>query len=83
MGLGVDEDLSPAVMRKSVHLATKLPSFFGKQMASRAWALGFAAAVVKAFVTDRQPANWGIWERHFKHLKFVPILNYRTFGRDC
>ena len=27
MGLEVDEDLSPAVMRKAVNLATKIPSF--------------------------------------------------------
>ena len=31
MGLGVDEDLSPAVMRKCVHLAAKLPSFQSAQ----------------------------------------------------
>ncbi len=49
---------------------------FGKQLAARAWSLGFAAALVKAFVADGQGANWGIWERHFKHLKFVPILDF-------
>ena len=31
LGLGVDEDLSPAVLRKCVHLATKLPSFGSAQ----------------------------------------------------
>jgi len=49
---------------------------FGKQLAARAWALGFAAAPVKAFIADGQAANWGIWKRHFKHLKFVPILDF-------
>jgi len=49
---------------------------FGKQLAARAWSLGFAAAPVKAFVADGQAANWGIWERHFKHLEFVPILDF-------
>ena len=49
---------------------------FGSQRAARAWSLGFAAAPVKAFVGDGQAANWGIWERHFKHLKFVPILDF-------
>lgn len=49
---------------------------FGKQLAAQAWSLGFAAAPAKAFVADGQAANWGIWERHFKHLKFVPILDF-------
>jgi len=49
---------------------------FGKQLAARAWALGFAAAPVKAFIADGQAANWGIWKRHFKHLRFVPILDF-------
>jgi hypothetical protein len=31
---------------------------------------------VKAFVGDGQAANWGIWRRHFKHLSFVPILDF-------
>jgi len=49
---------------------------FGEQLAARAWSLGFAAAEGKAFVADGGSANWGIWERHFKHLKFVPILDF-------
>ncbi len=49
---------------------------FGKQLAARAWSLGFAAAQGKAFVGDGGAANWGIWKRHFKHLRFVPILDF-------
>ena len=49
---------------------------FGKQLAARAWSLGFAAAPLKAFVGDGGTANWGIWKRHFKHLDFVPILDF-------
>ncbi len=49
---------------------------FGKQLAARAWSLGFVGALVKAFVADGGAANWGIWQRHFKHLKFVPILDF-------
>jgi len=49
---------------------------FGKQLAARAWSLGFAAAPKKAFVGDGGTANWGIWKRHFKHLDFVPILDF-------
>ncbi|MGK2884566.1 MAG: hypothetical protein ACSLE8_07290 [Rhodococcus sp. (in: high G+C Gram-positive bacteria)] len=49
---------------------------FGRQLAARAWSLGFAAAAGKAFVADGGSANWGIWDRHFKHLKFVPILDF-------
>ena len=49
---------------------------FGKQLAARAWSLGFAAARSKAFVADGGTANWGIWQREFKHLDFVPILDF-------
>jgi len=49
---------------------------FGKQLAASAWSLGFAAALKKAFVSDGGTANWGIWKRHFKHLDFVPILDF-------
>ncbi len=174
LGLSVDEDLSPAVMQKTVHLATKLVSFqsardsvaetlevelttkrverltervgrervaqrelsiaeweeltlvekeaappgikapavvcisadggrmqrcdlpstavshwcedkiaslanrttFGKQLAARAWSLGFAAALLKAFIADGSSTNWGIWQRQFKHQNYVPILDF-------
>ena len=49
---------------------------FGKLLAMRAWFLGFAGAWLKAFVGDGQSSNWGIWERHFKHLGFIPILDF-------
>ena len=66
----------PVVMGRDVVASLADSADFGKQLAARAWALGFAAAPVKAFVADGQSANWGIWERHFKHLKFVPILDF-------
>ncbi len=66
----------PKVLGRDVLASLADSTHFGKQMAARAWSLGFAAAPVKAFVADGQPANWGIWERHFKHLKFVPILDF-------
>ena len=49
---------------------------FGKQLAAKAWSLGFAAALLKAFIADGSSTNWGIWQRHFKHLEFVPILDF-------
>ena len=30
----------------------------------------------KHFVSDGGTANWGIWQREFKHLGFVPILDF-------
>jgi hypothetical protein len=45
-------------------------------LAATAWALGFAGALLKAFVADGQATNWGIWKREFKHLGFVPILDF-------
>ena len=29
-----------------------------------------------AFVADGQASNWSIWDRHFKHLEFIPILDF-------
>lgn len=66
----------PEVAGRDVMASLANSTHFGKQLAARAWALGFAAAPVKAFVADGQSANWGIWERHFKHLEFVPILDF-------
>ena len=40
------------------------------------WSLGFAAAQLKSFIADGSSTNWGIWQRHFKHLEFVPILDF-------
>ncbi len=49
---------------------------FGKQLAARAWSLGFAAALLKAFIADGSATNWGIWQREFKHQEYVPILDF-------
>lgn len=66
----------PAVASRDVVASLANSRRFGKQLAARAWSLGFAAAQEKAFVGDGGAANWGIWERHFKHLRFVPILDF-------
>jgi len=66
----------PEVEGRDVTASLANSTHFGKQLAARAWALGFAAAPVKAFVADGLAGNWGIWERHFKHLNFVPILDF-------
>jgi len=67
---------SPEITSRDV-VATFAPCpAFGKILAARAWLLGFAAATLKAFVADGQSSNWTIWEQHFKHLEFVPILDF-------
>lgn len=66
----------PMVIGRDVVASLADSRDFGKHLAARAWELGFAAAPAKAFVADGQSANWGIWERHFKHLEFVPILDF-------
>ena len=38
--------------------------------------MGFAAALLKVFIADGSSTNWGIWQRHFKHLEFVPVLDF-------
>lgn len=66
----------PVVQSREVVASLADSETFGKQLAAAAWALGFAAAVLKAFVADGQATNWGIWKREFKHLRFVPILDF-------
>lgn len=66
----------PVVIGRDVVASLADSTDFGKQLAARAWELGFAAAPAKAFVADGQSANWGIWERQFKHQEFVPILDF-------
>jgi hypothetical protein len=66
----------PVVVGRDVAASLVNSTSFGKQLAARAWSPGFAGAPLKAFVGDGLPANWGIWERDFKHLGFVPILDF-------
>jgi len=66
----------PVVLSRDVLASQADSARFGKQLAAAAWALGFAAALLKAFIGDGQSANWGIWKREFKHLGFIPILDF-------
>jgi len=82
----------PGVRHREVCATLANSAAFGHELAALAWLLGFAAARLKAFVADGLPWNWTIWERHFKHLRFVPILDFvhalthvfaaATAGRD-
>lgn len=47
---------------------------FGKQLAARAWALGFAAALRKAFLGDGSETNWSVWRKYFSYS--TPILDF-------
>jgi hypothetical protein len=67
---------SPVIESRDVVASLVDSERFGKLLAAQAWFLGFAAAMLKAFVADGQASNWTIWERHFKHLEFVPILDF-------
>jgi len=67
---------SPVILARDVVASLANSETFGKSLAARAWRLGFAGAWLKAFVGDGQSANWGVWERHFKHLEFIPILDF-------
>ena len=66
----------PVVESRDVIASLSDSATFGQHLASRAWSLGFAAALLKAFIADGSSTNWGLWERHFKHLEFVPILDF-------
>jgi hypothetical protein len=67
---------APVIESRDVVASLGDSAAFGKLLAMRAWTLGFAAAWLKAFVADGQASNWGIWKRHFKHLEFIPILDF-------
>jgi hypothetical protein len=66
----------PVIVNRDVVASLVDSTTFGKLLAAHAWMLGFAGALLKAFVADGQASNWTIWERHFKHLQFVPILDF-------
>jgi hypothetical protein len=67
---------SPVIESRDVVASLVDSATFGKLLAARAWMLGCAGALLKAFVADGQASNWTIWERHFKHLEFIPILDF-------
>lgn len=67
---------APVIESRDVVASLEGSAAFGKVLAMRAWALGFVGAWLKAFVADGSSSNWGIWERHFKHLEFIPILDF-------
>jgi hypothetical protein len=66
----------PKVQGRDVVASLADSEAFGRLLAAQAWRLGFVAASLKAFVADGSSTNWGIWQRHFKHLGFVPILDF-------
>lgn len=73
---GSDEPprLPPKVISQTVVATSKNATAFGELLAAEAHALGFAAALRKAFVADGSDTNWGIWQRHFSH--YTPILDW-------
>lgn len=66
----------PEVLSRDVVATLATSDLFGKMLAARAWALGFAGAALKVFIGDGSSTNWGIWEREFKHQKYIPILDF-------
>lgn len=66
----------PEVVSRDVVASLADSAVFGKHLAAHAWSLGFSAALLKFFIADGSSTNWGIWQRHFKHLEFVPILDF-------
>ncbi len=66
----------PVVESRDVVASLADSTAFGKQLAAHAWSLGFPTALLKFFIADGSSTNWGIWQRHFKHLEFVPILDF-------
>lgn len=67
---------SPELLSRDVVATLAESATFGEHLAARAWELGFAGALLKAFVADGQGCNWTLWETHFKHHGFVPILDF-------
>lgn len=67
---------SPVVLSREVVASLADSAVFGRHLASVVWSLGYAAARRKAFIADGGSTNWGIWQRHFQHLDFIPILDF-------
>ena len=66
----------PIIEHRDVIASLADSTTFGKQLAARAWSLGFAGALLKAFIADGSSSNWGLWQREFKHQNYVPILDF-------
>jgi len=66
----------PKVLLRDVTATLADSETFGQQLAAHAWLLGFAGAIKKAFIADGGNANWGIYEREFKHQGYIPILDF-------
>jgi hypothetical protein len=48
----------------------------GRVLAAEATQRGFDQAPRKGFVGDGQTCNWSVWERYFKRLGYVPIVDF-------
>lgn len=66
---------SPIVESGDVAASLANSAAFGKQLAAHAWSFGLAAALLKFFIAEGSSTNWGIRQRHFKHLELVSILD--------
>jgi len=66
----------PKLLWREVCASLSSSDEFGEQLACRAWQLGFSVARRKAFLGDGQSWNWTIWSDQFKHLRFVPIVDF-------
>lgn len=64
----------PQPLARSVVATCRSIEEFGPLLATAAWARGFSAALVKAFVADGAEANWSVWRRWFS--EYVPILDF-------
>jgi hypothetical protein len=67
---------APGVVSRDVVATLTDSTRFGKQLAARAWDLGFAQSRRKAFVADGGTWNWSIWADQFRHQGYVPILDF-------
>lgn len=66
----------PQVIDRDVVATRRDSQAFGRQLAARAWELGFFGAARKAWIGDGQNWLWAEWDRHFRAYDFVPILDF-------
>lgn len=66
----------PRVVSREVTATLGPSDQLGRQLSVLVWLWGFVTGARKAFVSDGGGWNWSIWEKHFKHLGFVPILDF-------
>lgn len=70
----IHQSVRPKPLVRSVIATSERINEFSQRLVGQAYQRGFMAAERKAFVSDGQPCNWTLHEKHFS--RFTPILDF-------